>query len=42
MRTAVRQAVEDMLLNDAAPEDVLATAEQEITDAIARYQEENF
>ena len=30
MRTAVRQAVEDMLLNDAAPEDVLAEAEQEL------------
>ena len=42
MRTAVRQAVEDMLLNDAAPEDVLATAEQEITAAIVQYQEENF
>ncbi|MBL8776971.1 MAG: extracellular solute-binding protein [Acidimicrobiales bacterium] len=42
MRTAVRQAVEDMLLNDAAPEDVLADAEAEITEAIERYQEENF
>ena len=42
MQTAVRQAVEDMLLNDAEPEDVLATAEQEISDAIVQYQEENF
>lgn len=42
MRTAVRQAVEDMLLNDAAPEDVLARAEEEITQAIQDYQEENF
>lgn len=42
MRTAVRQAVEDMLLNDAAPEDVLAQAEEEITQAIQDYQEENF
>ena len=42
MRTAVRQAVEEMLLNDAEPEDVLAEAEAEITEAIERYQEENF
>ena len=42
MRTAVRQAVEEMLLNDAAPEDVLADAEAEITEAIERYEEENF
>ena len=42
MRTAVRKAVEDMLLNDAEPADVLAEAEAEITDAIARYDEENF
>ncbi len=42
MRTAVRQAVEDMLLNDVAPEDVLARAEEEITQAIQDYQEENF
>ena len=42
LRTAIRQAVEDMILNDAEPADVLATAEQEITDAIVRYEEENF
>ncbi len=42
MRTAVRHAVEDMLLNDKEPADVLATAEQEITDAIHDYDEENF
>jgi len=42
MRTAIRQAVEDMILNDAEPADVLATAEAEITDAIVRYEEENF
>ncbi len=42
MRTAIRQAVEDMILNDKEPADVLATAEQEITDAIHDYDEENF
>lgn len=42
MRTAIRQAVEDMILNDAEPADVLATAEAEVTDAIVRYDEENF
>ena len=42
MRTAIRSAVEDMILNDKEPADVLATAEQEITDAIHDYDEENF
>lgn len=42
MRTAIRSAVEDMILNDKEPADVLATAEQEITDAIHDYEEENF
>jgi sn-glycerol 3-phosphate transport system substrate-binding protein len=42
MRTAIRDAVEDMILNDAEPADVLAAAQQEITDAITRYDEETF
>lgn len=42
MRTAIRDAVESMILDDAEPAEVLATAEQEITDAIVRYEEENF
>jgi len=42
MRTAIRKAVEDMILNDAEPADVLAEAEAEITEAIERYDEENF
>jgi hypothetical protein len=42
MRTALRDAVEDMILAGAEPADVLATADQEITEALERYEEENF
>lgn len=42
VRAAIETALEQLVLNDADPAEVIANADEEITDALVTYEDENF